>query len=477
VSTPRAVTGVEPDELRELFLFEALTDEQLDWLAQRGARRTYASGARVFQEGEPARELFILLSGAVRLSRLAGADDVLISETDQRGVYAGAMRAYLQAESTYSNSLTTAAASSFFVLPATDFAEFMRTRFPMAVHLLDGLFLGVRASEAIVRQREHLAQLGTLSANLAHELNNPAAAAVRAAGQLRERVAAMRHKLGAIADGKVRPDTIVHLVACQEAAVELSAKSRHTPRTAVQEADLEDALTDRLDELAVPGGYELAPVFVQAGLDVGWLDRVVASVGDDALEGALRWLAYTLETESLMDEIEDATGRIGTMVTAVKQYSSMDSSAVQEVDVHVGLDSTVMMLGHKLQGVEVVREYDRTLPRVPAHPAELNQVWTNLIDNAAYAMGGRGRLVLRTRRDGDDLVVEVGDNGPGIPEAVQPRVFEAFFTTKPAGQGSGLGLDNSARIVRKGHRGTLTFTTGPEGTVFAVRLPLVQDLL
>jgi signal transduction histidine kinase len=165
------------------------------------------------------------------------------------------------------------------------------------------------------------------------------------------------------------------------------------------------------------------------------------------------------------------------MVTAVKQYSSMDSSAVQEVDVHVGLDSTVMMLGHKLQGVEVVREYDRTLPRVPAHPAELNQVWTNLIDNAAYAMGGRGRLVLRTSRDGDDLVVEVGDNGPGIPEAVQPRVFEAFFTTKPAGQGSGLGLDNSARIVRKGHRGTLTFTTGPEGTVFAVRLPLVQDLL
>ena len=471
------MSGIEAAELRELFLFDALTAEQLDWLAERGGRRTYAGGATVFREGEPATELFVLLSGAIRLSRLAGGEEVVISETTQRGAYAGAMRAYVEAQSNYGNSLVTTAPSSFFVLRGPDFAEFMRTHFPMAVHLLDGLFLGIRNSEATVRQREHLAQLGTLSANLAHELNNPAAAALRAAGQLRERVAAMRHKLGAIADGRVRPETIVRLVACQEAAVELSAKSRHTPRTAMQEADLEDALTDRLDTVGVRDGYDLAPVFVQAGLDVGWLDRVVASVDADALDGALRWLAYTLETESLMDEIEDATARIGTMVTAVKQYSSMDSSSVQEVDIHVGLDSTVVMLGHKLQGVEVVRDYDRSLPRVPAHPAELNQVWTNLIDNAADAMGGRGRLLLRTRRDGDQLVVEVGDDGPGIPEPVQPRVFEAFFTTKPAGQGSGLGLDNSARIVRKRHRGTLTFTTGPDGTVFAVRLPLVQDLV
>jgi signal transduction histidine kinase len=352
----------------------------------------------------------------------------------------------------------------------------MRTWFPMAVHLLDGLFLGVRNAEATVRQREHLAQLGTLSANLAHELNNPAAAASRAAGQLRERVAAMRHKLAAIADGTVTPAAMAKLVACQEAAVELSAKNRGVPRTAVQEADLEDALVDRLDELGVPGGYDLAPVFVSAGLDVAWLDSVVGTVGSHPLDGGLRWLAYTLETESLMDEIEDSTTRIGTLVTAVKQYSSIDSASVQEVDVHPGLDSTVVMLGHKLQGVQVVREYDRSLPRVPAYPAELNQVWTNLIDNAADAMDGHGRLLLRTRRDGDELVVEVADDGPGIPEAVQPRVYEAFFTTKAAGQGSGLGLDNAQRIVRKRHHGTLTFTTGPDGTVFRVGLPIVQRL-
>ena len=476
MTAPAAGPEVTPAELRELFLFEKLPEGDLDWLAERGGRRTYPGGAGVFREGEPAAELFVLLTGAVRLSRLVTGEEVTVSETTQRGAYAGAMRAYLDAETTYSNSLSTTTASSFFVLPGPDFAEFMRTRFPMAVHLLDGLFLGVRAGEATVRQREHLAQLGTLAANLAHELNNPSAAAVRAAGQLRERVAAMRHKLGAIADGKVRPETIVQLVACQEAAVELSAKARHVVRSAVQEADSEDALVDRLDELGVPGAYDLAPVFVQAGLDVAWLDRVASSVGDEALEGALRWLAYTLETESLMDEIEDATSRIGTMVTAVKQYSSMDSASLQDVDVHVGLDSTVVMLGHKLQGVEVVREYDRTLPRIPAYPAELNQVWTNLIDNAADAMGGRGRLLLRTGRDGDELVVEVGDDGPGIPDAVQPRVFEAFFTTKPAGHGSGLGLDNSARVVRKRHHGTLTFRTGPEGTVFRVGLPVQQRL-
>ena len=207
----------------------------------------------------------------------------------------------------------------------------------------------------------------------------------------------------------------MRLVGLQEAAVELAAERRGVPRTPVQEADLEDAIVERLDELGVAGGYDLAPVYVGAGLDVGWLDEVVAQVGDDPLDGALRWLAYTLETESLMDEVEDATGRISTLVAAVKQYSYVDSSSVQEVDVHVGLDSTTVMLGHKLQGVAVVREYDRELPKVPAYAAELNQVWTNLIDNAADATGGTGRLVLRTRRDGDDLLVDVADDGAGHP--------------------------------------------------------------
>jgi signal transduction histidine kinase len=186
----------------------------------------------------------------------------------------------------------------------------------------------------------------------------------------------------------------------------------------MQEADREDALVDRLDELGVAGAHDLAGVYVAAGLDVTWLESVVDDVGTDPLAGALRWLADTLETESLLAEIHDAAERISTLVSAVKQYSYMDGGAVQDVDVHVGLDSTVVMLGHKLQGVEVVREYDRALPKIPAYGAELNQVWTNLIDNAADAMS-HAAASSSVRRDGEHLLVEVSDDGPGIPEAVQ----------------------------------------------------------
>lgn len=465
------MTTIDADELRTLFLFEGLTDAQLAWIAERGESRTYDAGAAVYREGEPSEALFVLLEGSIRMSRQVNGDSLVINQTDHRGAYSGAVRAYVSTDDDrYPNSLLAVTPSRFFRLPQECFAELMNTFFPMAVHLLDGLFIGIRNSEATVRQREHLAQLGTLSANLAHELNNPAAAAVRATGQLRQRVAGMRHKLSMIAEGGVDRDTIGRLVALQEQAVEQAAKSR-SALSPVEEADREDAVADRLDDLGVPGGYDLAPVFVAAGLDAGWVDGVVAAE-PAAPEGALRWLAYALETEALMDEIEDATGRISTLVAAVKQYSYMDSAAHQDVDVHVGLDSTVVMLGHKLAGVRVERDYDRGLPPVPAYAAELNQVWTNLIDNAAAAMGGTGTLLLRTSRDGDRVLVEVGDDGPGIPPEVQPRVFEAFFTTKGPGQGSGLGLDNAQRIVVKRHAGTLDLVSGPGGTTAQVRLPL-----
>ena len=470
------------DDLRTLFLFEALDDEQLTWLADRGDVRTFDAGAVVYREGEPAEALWTLLRGGLTLSRTIGGDDVLITSSTHRGAYAGATRAYVDEPDTlYGTTVVTTEASAFFRLAAGDFATFMRRWHPLAVHLLDGLYVGVRTSEATLRQHEHLARLGTLSATLAHELNNPAAAAVRATEQLRDRVAGMRHKLGMIATGPIDRSAIADLVTAQERAVELAAKSRRR-LTAVEEADLEDALVDRLDELGVAASVDLAPVFVAAGLGVDWLDELAGSVGDGlggaaggaALEGPLRWMAYTVETENLMDEIEEATTRISTLVAAVKQYSFMDSASRQEVDLHTGLDSTVVMLGHKLAGVRVERDYDLGLPLVPAYGAELNQVWTNLIDNAADAMTGTGRLVLRTSRDADDAVVEVQDQGPGIPEAAQARVFDAFFTTKDPGRGSGLGLDSARRIVEQRHGGTLTFTTGADGTTFRVTLPLSE---
>jgi signal transduction histidine kinase len=466
------VSRIGVDELRSLFLFEKLTDEQLTWIAERAEVRTFDEGATVQRQGDPADALWILLDGRLRLSRRAGDEDVLISESGQRGVYTGAVRAFSGTiDDLYPGNVTALAPSRFLRIASTDFATLMRDWFPMAVHLLEGLYLGIRNSEATVRQREHLAQLGHLAANLAHELNNPASATVRATAQLRTRVAGMRQKLGMIARKDIDRALLARLVALQEAAVERAAKPRPA-LTPLQEADLEDALIDRLDALDVPGSYELAPAFAAAGLDVAWLDEVAGEVRGDAIEGALRWLAYTLETEALMNEIEDASSRISTLVAAVKQYSHLDQAAHQEVDLHPGLDSTLVMLGHKLAGVRVERDYDRELPPVPAYASELNQVWTNLIDNAVDAMHGQGTLRLRTARDGDHAVVEVSDEGPGISEEVRDRVFDAFVTTKSAGLGSGLGLDNAKRIVERRHSGTISFTTGPDGTTFTVRLPL-----
>ena len=457
------------EELRTLFLFEALSDEQLDFLLQRGEFRTYDAGTAVTREGEPASHLYVLVEGGVRLSRLVAGQEVVVNETDHRGVYGGATRAYAEDPGPYSGTMTTTVPSRLFRIPGEDFAELVRRWFPMAVHLLDGLYVGIRSSEAQVRQREHLAGLGVLSANLAHELNNPAAATVRASSQLRSRVAGMRAKLGMVASGKADPHTIGLLVELQEQAVEHAGKNDRV-LSPMDTADAEDELADHLEELGVTGAFELAPVYVQAGLDVAWVDEVARTVAPDPPEGALRWLAYTLETEALMDEIEDASSRISALVATVKDYSHMDQAAASEVDLHKGLDSTVVMLGGKLARLSVVREYDRSLPPVPAWPAELNQVWTNLLDNAAAA--ARSTVTIRTRRDGDEAVVEVADDGEGIPDEVLPRVFEQFFTTRPPGQGSGLGLDTARRIVERRHSGTLDLATSPAGTTLTARLPL-----
>lgn len=470
------MTTISPDELRSLFLFASLSDEQLGWLAQRGDVATYDTGAPVYREGEPQTHLFVLLEGELRLLRRVGGEDLVVNQTDHVGTYSGAVRAYVDLDEPYANSLVVTRPSRFFRLPASDFRDFMTTQMPMAVHLLGGLYVGVRSSEAQVRQREHLADLGTLSANLAHELNNPAAATVRATAQLRERVAGMRHQLGTIASGRFDPEVMARLVALQEQTVERVAQDR-PHLSPVAQADREDALVDRLEGLGVAGTYDLAGVLVTAGLDETWLDELCA-VFDGQPDGPLRWISYTLETEALMDEIEDASTRISTLVAAVKQYSHMDGPTHADVDVHPGLESTVVMLGHKLAGIEVRTEFDRTLPTVPAYGAELNQVWTNLIDNAADAVagapGGRGVLVLRTFAEDGHVVVQVSDNGPGIPADVLPRVFEAFFTTKPAGRGSGLGLDNARRIVEQRHRGSITVHSSPEGTTFTVRLPTAR---
>jgi signal transduction histidine kinase len=461
-----------PDELRTLFLFEKLSDEQLAWLCQHGHVEAIEPGP-LYAEGEPARCFYVLLSGTLVMSRRVGADDVEVNRTSERGVYGGAFNAYLgdRVPQVYNNSMRVTEPSQVFVLDADDFAELMTEWFPMPVHLLEGLFFGTRNTQQVVGQRERLLALGSLSAGLTHELNNPAAAAVRATSALRERVAGMRHKLGMIAAGRFTPETMQTLIQLQERAVELVAKA---PTLGPMEAsDREDALTDWLDGRNVSGGWDLAPIFVQAGLDTAWLDHVATTVDEATLESALRWLGYTVETELLMNEIEDSTTRISTLVGAAKQYSQLDRAPYQVVDVHELLDSTLMMLGGKIPpGITVVKDYDRSLPKIPAYAGELNQVWTNLIDNAVSAMGDTGTLTVRTMLDREHLVVEFGDTGPGVPPEIKDRIFEPFFTTKPVGEGTGLGLDISWRIVANKHHGAIQVQSVPGDTRFRVWLPL-----
>ena len=471
VTTPHL--RCDPDELRSLFLFEKLSDEQLNWLCNEGHVITVEPGV-VYKQGDPATCFYVLIEGAVVLSQRVGADDVEVTRTEQPGVYAGAWQAYMgeRAPKTYNNTLRAIAPSRFFELSADTFGQMMHDWFPMALHLLEGLFFGIRNVQAAVGQRERLLALGSLSAGLTHELNNPAAAAVRATASLRERVAGMRHKLALIAKGPYDRATLDTLIRLQEESVERLAKA--PTLTPLEASDREDDLGDWFDAHSIGGGWELAPTFVQAGLDVAWLDQVAGTVDTSTLEGAIRWLNYTVETEMLMNEIEDATERISTLVGAARQYSQMDRAPYQVIDVHELLDSTLLMLSRKIgDRINVVKDYDRSLPSVPAYAAELNQVWTNLIDNAVAAMEGEGTLTIRTARDNDFLLVEICDTGPGVPAEIQERIFEPFFTTKPVGEGTGLGLDISWRIVVNKHHGDLRVESVPGDTRFQVRLPLI----
>ncbi|MFD7283144.1 ATP-binding protein [Streptomyces sp. NPDC059862] len=464
-----------PQEIGSLFLFEKLSPEQLGRLCAGGRVEGFEPGP-VYTEGEPATCFYVMIEGTVVLSRRVGADDVEVTRTSQPGVYAGAMQAYLgdRVRQVYNNSMRVTEPTRFFVVPADTFASIMREWFPMAVHLLEGLFFGSKNTQRMIGQRERLLALGSLSAGLTHELNNPAAAAVRATSTLRERVAKMRHKLSIIASGPFPREQLAHLIEIQDRTAELVAKA--PTLSPLEAADREDALTDWLDDHGIPDGWRLAPTFVQAGLDIDWLDQVAAAVDEEILPGAVGWLNYTVETELLMDEIEDSTTRISHLVDAAKQYSQLDRAPYRMADVHELLDSTLLMLSGKIgQQIKVVKDYDRTLPKVPAYPAELNQVWTNLIDNAVSAInsaGGDGTLTVRTALDHDRMLVEFRDTGPGVPPEIRNRIFDPFFTTKPVGEGTGLGLDISWRIVVNKHHGSLQVESVPGDTRFQVLLPL-----
>jgi signal transduction histidine kinase len=461
-----------PDALRELFLFEKLSDEQLAWLAERGEVRSYPAGVTVYAAGEPATRLFVLLEGTLSMSVRGGGTEIETVRTDHRGAYAGAFFAYMDVPSarSYSSTVRAVTGCRFWELPADDFGWAMREWFPMATHMLEGFAIQGTATQEMVSTRERLVALGTVTAGLTHELNNPATAATRATAALHERLAGLWDQLAALTNGQLATGQLAVLVDLVRQA--LGRRAELAPLSPLQASDREDELGGWLEEHGVAGAWDLTSPLVAAGVDAGRLEQVAASVPAELLPQAVGVLAVACESESLLDEVAEAAGRISTLIGAAKQYTQMDRSPLQHLDVHDGLESTLTMLAHKLgTGIEVVRDYDRSLPKLPAYEGELNQVWTNLIDNAVGAMNGSGVLTVRTGRDGDRVLVEIGDTGPGIPEPVAAHIFEPFYTTKPVGKGTGLGLDICWRIVVQRHGGDLRFTSTPGDTRFQALLP------
>ncbi len=481
-------TPCEPDELRTLFLFEALTDEQLAVLCTNGQVADYQPGP-ICLEGEPATCFYVLIEGELMMSKLSGGQDIETNRTSQRGVYCGAWRAFTGGnQKNYDASVHVTKPSRFFVMDAPVFAQFMRDQFPMAVHLLDGIAVGTDRTRRIIDNREKLLALGRLSAGLTHQLNNPAAAIARAADELRGRIASMRSKLAMLADGTISAETLNALVRLQEAVAEQVGKSASQHLSALEAADREDAVGDWLEDHGIEGGWDIAPTFVEGGVDTDWLERISAAteeLGSASLEQAIRWINYTIESELLMNQISEASKRISALVADAKQYSQMDRAPFQVADVHELLHSTLSMFadrlgkdarkdGTDLKAITVVKDFDKSLPKIPCYPGDLNQVWTNIIDNAIAAMRLKGgTLTVRTCREGDNMVrVEICDTGPGVPDEVREHIFEPFFTTKPFGEGTGLGLDLAFNIIVKKHRGDLRVESVPGDTRFIVLLPL-----
>ena len=455
------------DEIRVLSLFDGLTDDQLAELVAGSTVVRVEPGTEPFREGEHADFWWVLIDGAIDLVRRVGGEDTVVGKMDVPGRWAGGFRAWDE-HGVYLATARASALSRLLRVPADVLREWLSALFPLGGHLIAGLYHTARSIESTARQRESLVTLGKLAAGLAHEINNPAAAATRAVDDLETACQTLLSSPGRLACEEISAQQFIALDTLR-GEIEPAAAA-HDPLVL---ADREDALSAWLVRHGVTNEWMIAPPLAAAGADRAWCERAAAALPGPALQPGLEWVASALSATALLSEIKESTRRISKLVAAVKSYSQMDRASLQRVDVTEGLESTLVMLGQRLPDrITVMRDYGPDVPQIEVHPAELNQVWTNLVDNAVDAMDGPGTLRLTTRAEEGFVVVEVSDTGRGMPPQVADRAFEAFFTTKEVGQGVGLGLDIAQRIVVERHGGAISIDSRPGETVLRVSLPV-----
>ncbi len=456
------------EELRTVDLFDGLSDAELqEWVAAAHAKEL-EEGATLVDQDEPSRGLWLLLEGTVESLVDSDGRSERIGH-QEAPTWIGAIAALTGTPVGVTVRAMTALRVA--VVPSERFVDLALANRVVHRRVMERVGPVMTRMSAREQHRERLAALGTMAAGLAHELNNPAAAANRAASDLIEAIKVIGTALNSFVEAGIEREDAEKLLNLQREALDRAAAC--TVLDALDAADEEDAMLDRLEALGVADAWRLAEPLARARVDEAWLSEVARLAGP-ATDAALRWVAASLTARTLAQELKDSTERMSSLVGAVKSYAYMDRGGLVEADVHEGLETTLAVLGHKLKKthVKVVREYDRELPKLTVHGSELNQVWTNLLDNAIDALGEEGTITLRTRRDGPCVLVDVADDGSGIPPEHRDHVLEPFFTTKEAGRGTGLGLDTARRIVEEHHTGTLAFDTGSDGTTFHVWLPL-----
>jgi signal transduction histidine kinase len=465
MSTAAAISVAD---LRPVDLFDDIDDAQLSEWAVVAQRVRYEPGELLAEQGAEVDGLSCLLAGEAQTSI------VHEGRTEPVGrqiapTWVGAISVLTRGPLAVRMEATTPCEVA--VIPADDFRRLARAHAPVHERIMRQIQPVMSRLAGAEQNRERLESLGTMAAGLAHELNNPAAAVKRAASDLADALEVISATIGEFVEAGVDRDGAERLVALQHEAL-VRAKKR-TKLQGLDAADAEDAMLERLEDLGVPEPWRVAEPLAAAGVDEAWLAEVSERAGS-ATGAAVRWVAASLTARSLAADLHDSASRMGDLVTAIKSYAYMDRGAVVAADVHEGLETTLVVLGHKLKhtSIDVVRDYDRELPPLTVRGSELNQVWTNLIDNAIDALDETGTLTISTRRDGPCVRVDIADDGPGIAPEARPHVLDPFFTTKPVGRGTGLGLDTARQIVEERHSGTLGFDTGAGGTTFHVWLPI-----